>query len=122
MKTCIRCGKNKDEFEFIQTITNPDWCHSCTKEYHREYHGKLRLDVIKGLGGKCVRCGFSDLRALQIDHINGGGSQDRKNIGTRQLYGWIIKNIIDAKEKYQILCANCNWIKKYENGEVGRKI
>ena len=26
----------------------------------------------KEFGNKCCRCGFSDKRALQIDHINGG--------------------------------------------------
>jgi hypothetical protein len=23
----------------------------------------------------------------------------------------------EAKRKYQVLCCNCNWIKRFENGE-----
>jgi hypothetical protein len=26
----------------------------------------------------------------------------------------------DTSGKYQLLCANCNWIKRFENGEHGR--
>ncbi len=29
------------------------------------------------MGNKCVKCGFSDPRALQIDHINGDGMDNR---------------------------------------------
>jgi hypothetical protein len=44
--------------------------------YFRRYR-KLRRDkIIAYLGGKCIKCGFSDERALQIDHTNGGGSKD----------------------------------------------
>jgi hypothetical protein len=25
--------------------------------------------------------------------------------------------VLAEREKYQLLCANCNWIKKYEHGE-----
>lgn len=67
------------------------------------------------LGSKCIRCGFSDYRALQIDHVNGGGVQDIKTRGTVASAYDIVrgKNL----EHYQLLCANCNWIKKYENKE-----
>lgn len=65
------------------------------------------------LGGKCVRCGFDDPRALQVDHINGGGCQERKQRGV--LSAHLLMNDI-AKcglEKYQLLCANCHVIKTY---------
>ena len=31
----------------------------------------LRLQAFQALGGRCARCGFDDVRALQIDHVNG---------------------------------------------------
>ncbi|MCK9370314.1 helix-turn-helix domain-containing protein [Candidatus Dojkabacteria bacterium] len=71
---------------------------------------KYRKVLIEELGGKCNRCGFSDLRALQIDHINGGGS--------KEITKYYKKMIKEAPGKYQILCANCNWIKRVENNEV----
>jgi len=68
------------------------------------------------LGGSCAQCGFTDIRALQIDHKNGDGSAQRREIGgLHRMYRDILKNPVP----YQLLCANCNWIKRYENGEAG---
>lgn len=72
-----------------------------------------RKMVIDYLGGKCKRCGFEDIRALQIDHIYGGGREDRK-IGLYKFWQNVLKI---GSEKYQVLCANCNTIKKCENKE-----
>ena len=82
----------------------------------RKRNCERRIELLNFLGGKCVKCGFSDWRTLQIDHINGGGTRENKESGNNlyQHYTRIKKN----PEKYQLLCANCNWIKKYENNEV----
>ena len=66
---------------------------------------------------KCARCYFSDIRALSIDHINGGGRKQEKElrkIGTI-LYRWLPKN--NFPEGYQVLCLNCQFIKRLENKE-----
>lgn len=69
------------------------------------------------LGGKCVRCGFEDSRALQIDHVNGGGAEEVKaTTGNYQVM--ILRSILSGSKKYQLLCANCNWIKRVERNEV----
>ena len=39
--------------------------------HRRAYVASLRKKIIDALGGCCARCGYSDIRALQIDHING---------------------------------------------------
>ena len=74
----------------------------------------MRSKVLEVLGNKCIKCGFSDSRALQVDHINGGGHKERLNLG-----GWnICKKIISGyTSAYQLLCANCNAIKRIENKE-----
>lgn len=69
---------------------------------------------MEALGNKCSNCGFSDHRALQIDHKNGGGTAERKKLGQSGVYLRIVNG---DTEGYQILCANCNWIKRYENNE-----
>jgi len=63
-----------------------------------------------------MQCGFDDFRALQIDHINGGGSSERKTLKKDSLYREVLK---DNTNKYQLLCANCNSIKRIENNESG---
>jgi hypothetical protein len=77
-----------------------------------------RNECFNLLGRKCVKCGFEDMRALQIDHIDGGGLEEKKKLGTYKMY----KKILNHPELYQILCANCNWIKRHENNELrGRR-
>jgi len=76
---------------------------------------RRRIEILDFLGGKC-HCGFSDWRALQIDHVNGGGVKHH-----RELYRNIVKFYADIRKnpkKYQVLCANCNWIKRYEKQET----
>jgi hypothetical protein len=65
----------------------------------------------------CVKCGFDDIRALSIDHINGGGYQEMKNLSAKQRYKLVLQTKKE-KNKYQLLCANCNWIKRFEDKEV----
>lgn len=64
--------------------------------------------AVRVLGSKCVRCGFDDIRALQIDHINGGGSQAVKRSGHSHYYA-VARGETSG---FQLLCANCNWIKR----------
>lgn len=81
------------------------------------YWRKTKKMALEALGGKCVRCGFTDERALQFDHVNGGGVKDKKAT-TRQYHKVIIESFLNGENKFQILCANCNWIKRFENNEV----
>lgn len=144
IKTCLVCSK---EFLDRSRSHNGKYCSTPCKskismkkhyvrrnELRREYrrthpdywknnHLKLKIEVTHHISDevKCVKCGFSDIRALQIDHINGGGNIERikiwKNNGEKM---W--KNILstpkdEIRKRYQILCANCNWIKLVENKE-----
>ena len=59
-------------------------------------------------GQRCVKCGFDDIRALQIEHKNGG----KNFINQYEMYRFYVSNPEKAKEKLQVMCANCNWIKK----------
>lgn len=70
---------------------------------------ELREDVFNLLGHQCVWCGFNNKRALQIDHINGGGRKDIASFSSMTSY---YKHILEVRGKgYQTLCANCNTIK-----------
>lgn len=87
---------------------------------NRERYKKCKDALLKALGDKCVRCGFADVRALQIDHINGGGGREIRKMGP-YLYVYYLNHPEEAKEKLQLLCANCNWIKRWEKNEVRSK-
>lgn len=87
---------------------------SMTPEGRREYYNRVKTEVFTLLGGQCFLCSFNDHRALQIDHINSDGAADRKTYSGISYLNYVIKNI----EKFQLLCANCNWIKRYTANEV----
>jgi len=88
------------------------------KERMEKYNKEIRMKVIELLGGKCIKCGFNDWRALQIDHVHGGGCKERKTIrDTHTYYYHVIKEVQSGNKDYQLLCANCNQIKKYEKKE-----
>ena len=77
----------------------------------REYKRK----VFNNYGNKCSTCLFNDIRALQIDHINNNGAEERKALGGQKFSGWkFYKYLIDNNypDGYQTLCANCNMIKQ----------
>jgi hypothetical protein len=89
-------------------------------KWNRDKALERKILVIVKLGAKCVKCGFSDLRALQIDHIAGGGAQELLRGSTqnrRHYYKKVLESIAAKENKYQLLCANCNWIKRWENKE-----
>jgi hypothetical protein len=86
------------------------------REIHMAYRGRIKKAIHALLGGKCSRCGFDDERALQIDHINGGGAKDVAQKGSYQRR--VLQSIMDGEKKFQLLCANCNWIKRFEKKEV----
>lgn len=108
-------------------------CRDCERASRNRYYDKhkatrsqvnalndRRLRAIKRqalldeLGGKCVKCGFDDYRALHIDHINGGGSKEQRDVPSLSARYKLIRA---HPERYQLLCANHNAIKMYENNE-----
>ena len=88
--------------------------HSAIRK--RRIRLKIRNEILRKLGGKCKSCGFSDPRALHIDHVYGGGSKERKELGEKA-YRLILQKIENQSSDYQLLCANCNSIKRFENRE-----
>jgi len=86
------------------------------KNHYWNIHFKDKLFDICG-GKKCCKCGIEDFRVLQFDHINGGGRKELEEKGYNMMIIEYIKNPKLAKKNIQILCANCNWIKKHENNE-----
>lgn len=98
---------------------NPECKDKCLKR-----DSDKRFALIRILGDQCQRCAYKeDKRALVLDHINGDGKADRKRIGAR-IYRYYIKNLDEAKKNIQVLCANCNLIKSFENNEhnISRRV
>lgn len=91
----------------------------------KKKHQKIKIAAVKKLGGKCSNpsckwvnedgtLGCTDERCLQVDHPKGGGHKEERKIGTHGIYRRILKG---HDKEYQLLCANCNWIKRVSNNE-----
>ncbi len=106
------------------------------KEYHKEYskqwhtenqekqnnkrkyqYNEWKERLYDILGRECVKCGFEDSRALQFDHINGKGGKNHRKYGSG-FNRYFAKRPELALALLQVLCANCNWIKRVEEYEV----
>ena len=85
--------------------------------YRAQWYLKKKLEILSHYSNgtlKCASCGFDDIRALSIDHINGGGAPHRRMTGN-DIYGWLKRN--GFPEGYQVLCMNCQLIKRQVNRE-----
>jgi hypothetical protein len=91
-----------------------------TRGYLNKHRENQRNQVLKYLGNKCKQCGFSDKRALQIDHVQGNGAKERKALWLYEIHKRILSGQYD--NDYQLLCANCNQIKKAINKEQVQRI
>lgn len=83
---------------------------------------RLRETIVDGYGGVCSCCGESELKFLDIDHINNNGKSDRTKFNSyRTFYRWLRDNGF-PKEEYQLLCSNCNQGKRRNGGVCPHKV
>ena len=75
---------------------------------------EIKYAVLSHYGGgtcACVKCGYDDIRALSIDHIEGNGATHKKQARYGSIYPWLSEN--SFPEGFQTLCMNCQWVKKF---------
>lgn len=97
-------------------------CKSCTSEWRKEWakteyaknlrrqaNRKVREVAFAGYGAYCKCCAEDIFEFLAIDHVNGGGREEREIMSTTQIARKIINE--NWPDTYQILCHNCNQAK-----------
>ena len=136
---CPDCGIEKPESDFHKNVARSrgldSICIECKRRrasvrHHANYEEnknrnnqkallkrrKLRKDIIQAYGGKCVCCGEAEEAFLVIDHIDGGGTKERREPGKGGVaFYWFLKTNC-FPEGYQVLCANCNMAKERLEG------
>jgi hypothetical protein len=125
-KICASCKQEMNVKAFSKNSRSSDGlqsrCKVCCAQYGRAYYRqhvdeakqyakdrrkRLQDEVFSAYGEICVCCGESNRAFLTIDHVDGGGTQHRRDIGSADsLYLTIIRE--GFPDDYQVLCYNCN--------------
>lgn len=153
-KFCCACRKYKSVEDFSmrtalhghkKTLQRSSTCKECSTKRSKDWYyanterslstnriNILRNKVVLKLGARCanpaclVPGGCTDLRALQIDHVNNDGAEERKKYGAlgsrggqqplprSKMQAIYLLALEDTQDRYQLLCANCNVIKEHE--------
>ncbi len=133
---CRVCNIEKPREEFYikdkKCGTRSRQCKACFKKYEKvrghlyrrnnverrqeagiRYRRSEKIAAMRAYSGPqpscaCPGCSESRIEFLSIDHIDGGGTEHRKQIGSggSKLYSWLRKN--DYPSGYRVLCHNCN--------------
>ena len=74
------------------------WLYTRTNGSLRKHYGKPALEAARRARYRCQECGYSDVRALNLDHIGGFSSR-----------------------RFACLCANCHSIKSRQVDWTGKE-
>ena len=109
---CNECRKMEKNAWYAENKNIPGFREHCNK-LHNDYRQRLRNETFAAYGNQCACCGESHVEFLGIDHINGGGTQHRKQIKCYgvNFYDWLRQR--GYPKEYQILCHNCNLAKGF---------
>lgn len=104
---CQICGKPKI----------PNGTRNCQDCNTRKSRYKYKQLVADAYGGKCACCGESELAFLTIDHIHNDGAAHRREMGAavKDMWRYVRQNNF-PKDRFQLLCYNCNCAKQYNGG------
>src|SRR5713101_335182 len=74
------------------------------RHWMRTFNRRRRMEVLLAYGGECLCCGETQYEFLVIDHINGGGNEERKHC--YNIYAKLKR--LGYPIGYRVLCHNCN--------------
>ncbi len=134
MRKCTKCTILKPENEFYIKDSKTNRLHTQCKDCYREHRAtfyakhyqkykeqyqiraKLRREKVKTMyrdyivsylnTHPCVDCGESDIRVLELDHVDPTIKKFSVSQGVR--LGYSQKDIEEEVKKCQVLCANCH--------------
>lgn len=90
----------------------------------RAYRANNKQIVFNHYGNFCACCGENNFLFLSVDHVNNDGHADIWPSGARKTGEGLYLKIISMNfpKDYQILCMNCNWGKRINNGICPHKV
>jgi hypothetical protein len=85
----------------------------------KKLYQDLRKQILEKLGNKCANPNcpipreLMDIRCLQIDHVHNNGNIEKKKYYSPNNPKYLRKILDDKEGNYQLLCAYCNWLKRF---------
>ena len=114
---CVHCGQPR-ETEKVECRACVDKIKTYIENNREKYLAtkrgnrlRLRLEVYDAYGGpKCATCGIDLLDVLSMDHVEGGGNQHRKLLGSGgdKIYRWLKRS--GYPPGFRVLCMNCQFL------------
>lgn len=113
---CSPLGRHLPETKARLQAEYRDRHRDTLRQKQRDKRRRLKQETLDVYGNTCAHCGFSDPRALQVDHIDNSGAVERRSLGGKNFSGWRFYDWLRKQgwpSGYQTLCANCNLIKHF---------
>jgi len=122
IKNCKYCGKKLKKKELRYCSKKCRRLYWNQNEYQLTKKKRIwerKKEIIGKLGGKCTDCGNSDLRVLDINHID----RTKKTRPKKGQYSWQhrLKEWESNMGNLELLCANCHRIHTYIQMNYGDK-
>lgn len=144
MKKCGHCGELQEATSFNKNAAKKDGlqvnCRDCDNARSRAYHhGPHHSEHIKQITRRkerivvdakawliaylrdhpCVDCGYSDIRALEFDHVRG---EKAREISVMIGQGYTPRGLAKEIAKCEVRCANCHRIVTVERAQSYRSM
>jgi hypothetical protein len=114
-KECRRALNQTPEMRAASKVYNLRYCETRRDELaarERRRNREARVEAILHYSGgdpKCSCCGEDEFDFLCLDHIEGGGSRQRRVDKVTNLSMWLKRR--SWPEGFRVLCHNCNFAK-----------
>jgi hypothetical protein len=117
-KPCARCGT-----AFVGSMDQRRYCSdACMKastvDRRAAAHQRYRYEALAHYSAtpepSCSCCGETIWMFLALDHIDGGGHEQRKKLGGGGFWAWLRNN--DYPPGFRVLCHNCNYGRHLNGG------
>lgn len=122
-KRCSLCGAVKSLSDYYRINGHSNVHRSSCKSCHANYYqrnratklevlhcrrAKLKVEILDAYGNECILCGETQREFLSLDHINGGGTVERYELGRKgtNFYAYLKRQ--GWPDGYCTLCHSCN--------------
>ena len=112
------------QYHYLKNHFGLEYLRNQNRKKNVRYQTKL-LQILGGIICNCNgclwhsdKCIVTTIKCLQFDHKEGNGTKDQRKHGSPAiLWKYYGNHPEEAREKLQVLYANCNWCKRAEKKE-----